>query len=198
VSIDAESGVVANDYAERLPPEIGLTLNEIQYLTAIRDKYERRMEGREPLPNSVFLVHGRDEYTKIIAARFLEKLGLNVVILHEQPDKGRTVIEKLIDHSAVMYAVVLLTADDIGGLMSEQHTLSPRARQNVIFEMGFFIGKLGRNRVCALHKGVELPSDLHGLLYISMDDPMGQWQLSLARELREAGFAIDLNKMLNA
>jgi predicted nucleotide-binding protein len=95
-------------------------------------------------------------------ARFLEKLDLRPIILHEQPNKGRTVIEKFEAHSDVGFAVVLLTPDDVGGLASSPDKLSRRARQNVILELGYFIGKLGRAKVCALYKeGVEIPSDIH-------------------------------------
>jgi len=91
-------------------------------------------------------------------------------------------------------SVVLLTPDDIGGRANDLEELLPRARQNVIFELGFFIGKLGRERVCALHKGeVEIPSDFSGVLWIR-SDPEGAWQFKLARELKAAGFEVDLNK----
>jgi predicted nucleotide-binding protein len=106
----------------------------------------------------VFLVHGRDDGTKHAVARFLERLGLTPVILHEKPDKGRTIIEKFEIHSVVSYAIVLLTADDEGGLRGTKE-LKPRARQNVILELGYFIGKLTRSRVCALRAPeVEEPS----------------------------------------
>jgi predicted nucleotide-binding protein len=147
--------------------------------------------------NKVFVVHGRDEATKQMVARFLEKLGLEPVILHEKPDKGRTVIEKFESYSLVAYAVVLLTPDDVGGLASDELKLSPRSRQNVVFELGYFIGKLGRERVCALYRGVELPSDLHGVLYVLLDDE-GAWKLALARELKEAGLDISPDDVFKA
>lgn len=101
----------------------------------------------------VFLVHGRDEATKEAAARFLEKLQLEPVILHEQPNNGRTIIEKFTDYSNVGFAVILLTGDDRGGLKDEPfEKQKPRARQNVLFELGFFVGKLTRTRVCALYQ----------------------------------------------
>ena len=144
--------------------------------------------------NKVFIVHGRDEATKQTTARFLEKLGLKPVIFHEQPNVGRTIIEKFEDYSSVAYAVVLLTPDDLGGLASEKPELSLRSRQNVVFELGYFIGKLGRKRVCALYqKDVELPSDLHGVLYVPMDEA-GAWKFLLVKELKAVGLDIDLNK----
>lgn len=136
----------------------------------------------------VFIVHGRDDSTKEMIAKFLEELGLEPIILHEQANKGRTIIEKFEDHSSnVNYAVVLLTPDDIGGLKTELDKLSPRARQNVVFEMGWFFGRLGRGKVCALvSSGVDQPSDLHGIVYISLDQD-DEWKSLLARELKAAG-----------
>jgi predicted nucleotide-binding protein len=143
----------------------------------------------------IFVVHGRDEAVKQAVARFLDKLNLSPIILHEQPDKGRTVIQKFEDHADVGFAVVLLTPDDEGRL-KEDTDFRPRARQNVILELGYFLGKLGRARVCALKAdGVEEPSDLHGVLYISFD-PGGQWRLTLVRELKAAGIDVDMNRAL--
>lgn len=141
-------------------------------------------------------MHGHDEAAKQSAAHFLEKLELEPIILHEEPNQGRTIIKKFEDYSDVAYAVVLLTPDDIGGRANDPEGFLPRARQNVIFELGFMIGKLGRERVCALHKGeVEIPSDFSGVLWIRMDVG-GAWKFKLARELKEVGFNIDLNRLL--
>lgn len=150
------------------------------------------------LGNKVFIVHGHDEGIKQTVARFLEKLDLNVVILHEQPNKGKTIMEKLESHSSdidIGYAVVILTPDDVGKLGSGPDELYPRARQNVILELGYFVGKLGRERVCALKYGeIELPTDILGVIYISADST-NAWQLELAKELKAADFDIDLNKL---
>jgi len=109
----------------------------------------------------VFIVHGHDDGLVHEVARFIDKIGLIPVILHEQPDKGRTIIEKFEDHSASCgFAIILMTPDDVGSQKHQLSNQSPRARQNVIFELGFFVGKLGRQRVCALRKGnIELPTD---------------------------------------
>jgi predicted nucleotide-binding protein len=146
--------------------------------------------------NKVFLVHGHDEAAKQAVARLLEKLKLVPVILHEQPDEGRTVIEKFVAHSAVPYAIVLLTPDDCGGSNNApREDYKPRARQNVILELGFFLGKLGREHVCALHKaGTEIPSDFSGVLYVPMDES-GGWHLRLARELRTTFPNVNLNDL---
>jgi predicted nucleotide-binding protein len=145
----------------------------------------------------VFLVHGRNEGIRETVARFLESLGLPVTILHEQPNRGRTIIEKFEAYADVGFAVVLLTGDDRGGLASDPPKgYRPRARQNVILELGFFLGKIGRDLVCALYEpGVEIPSDFSGVLFVELD-PNRRWHLELARELKAAGFDVDLNKLV--
>ena len=146
--------------------------------------------------NKVFVIHGHEESARETAARFLEKVGLEAVVLHEQPNRGRTIIEKFEDHSDVKFAVVLLTPDDVGEARDRKADLRPRARQNVVFEFGYFVGKLGRGRVCALAKGdIERPSDLDGLLYVPLDDSDG-WRMRLLRELKVAGFNVDANRAL--
>ena len=143
----------------------------------------------------VFLVHGRDEGAKGAVARFLSKLGVRPVILAELPGEGRTIIEKFEAHADVAFAVVLLTPDDVGGLQSDHGGLNARARQNVIFELGFFIGQLGRRSVLALTKGdVEIPSDYAGVEYIPFD-ASGGWCLPVIRELQAAGLAVDANRV---
>ena len=121
-------------------------------------------------------------------------MGLHPVILHEQVNRGMTIPEKLETYGDVGYAVVLLTPDDVGREKSESKDC-PRARQNVILELGFFIGRLGRKRVTALLKGkLELPSDYVGVAYTKYDDA-GAWRLALARELKDVGYKIDLNSL---
>jgi predicted nucleotide-binding protein len=149
-----------------------------------------------PARKKVFIVHGHDEGAKQSVARFLEKLRVEAIILHELPNVGRTIIEKFESHSDdVGFAVVLLTPDDKGG-SADSNTLVPRARQNVILELGYFMGKLGRNRVCALYRDqVEIPSDYVGVAYIALD-PAGAWQLQLAKELKHADIDVDLNRAI--
>ena len=143
----------------------------------------------------VFIVHGHDGEAREAVARFLEKVDIEAIILHERASQGRTIIEKIEDHGDVGFAVVLLTPDDEG--RANGGTLHPRARQNVMLELGYFMGRLGRKKVCALKRGdVELPSDFAGSVWVSMDDGPG-WKLSLARELDAAGIDIDLNKALH-
>ncbi|WP_253950495.1 TIR domain-containing protein [Pseudomonas lijiangensis] len=140
----------------------------------------------------VFLVHGHDEAVRETVARFLEKLGLQVIILHEQANSGRTIIEKIEHNSDVGMAVVLLTPDDVGCKAGGQ--VEPRVRQNVLLELGYFIGALGRDKVCALRSGkVEIPTDFAGVVWTEMS---GEWKTALARELKQAGYAIDWNKVM--
>ena len=143
----------------------------------------------------VFVIHGRDNEAKETVARFLTRLDLTPVILHEQPNQGRTIIEKFERNAQVGFAVALLTPDDVGALKNEEKNLKLRARQNVVFELGYFLGRLGRERVCALTKGnIEIPSDYDGVVYISLDD--GGWKMDLIRELKNVGFDVDANKAL--
>lgn len=199
---------------DRHPPErIRQSVKEgiqgaVVSLQTTRDLMAERLENLEPHATReamsvhrepgrrCFIVHGRDEAAKEAVARFVAQLALDPLILHEQPNAGRTLIEKLEGHLDVDFAVVLLTPDDVGGVATDQPQLQRRARQNVVLELGLFIGALGRSRVCALHKGVvELPSDFEGVVYIPMDDA-GGWRLPLAREIKQAGIEVDLNKAM--
>ena len=142
----------------------------------------------------VFIVHGHDDGTRELVRRFLEKVGFEAIILHEQASQGRTIIEKFVAHSDVGFAVVLLTPDDEG--CEAGGTPRLRARQNVVLELGYFVGKLGRDRVLALRKGdVEIPSDFAGVVYENLDIG-GAWRLKLGQELEAAGYNIDWNKAM--
>jgi predicted nucleotide-binding protein len=144
--------------------------------------------------NRVFIVHGHDAEAREAVARFLGQIGFDPIILHEKPNEGRTLIEKFEAHGDVTFAVVLLTPDDVGGL--DINSLNARARQNVILELGYFVGRLGRRRVCALKRGdVELPSDYVGVVYEEFDSG-GAWKIALAKELDAVGHKIDWNKVM--
>lgn len=141
---------------------------------------------------NIFVVHGHG-FLKDAVARVVTALGLQPVILQEQPGAGRTLIEKFEKYSDVGYAIVLLSPDDIGGKKGEQQ--HDRARQNVIFELGYFVGKIGRGHVCLLHHGdVEIPSDYFGVEYVPFDEKSA-WKYRLGQELKEAGYKIDLNAL---
>ena len=184
-----------NGYITRLESILG-RLELIPESPALARPMEVQPTGSHPeVGRRVFVVHGHDEEAKQSAARCLEKLELEAIILHEQPNQGRTIIEKFEDYADVGFAVVLLTPDDMGAARDDIDNLRPRARQNVVFELGFFVGRLERQRVCALHKGdVEIPSDFAGVLWVSMD-PGGAWRFTLGREMKAAGLDVDLNKL---
>lgn len=142
----------------------------------------------------VFVVHGQDELAKVELARFIEKLGFEPIILHEQASLGMTIIEKIEYYSNVNYGIILYTPCDLGAKKGEEK-LRPLARQNVIFEHGYLIGKLKRENVCALVKDdVETPNDISGIVYIPMDQNK-VWTLLVAKELKKAGYPVDLNKL---
>ena len=164
-------------------------INQLVEIYEDIDIYEEHSElTNTPLQNfgnDVFIVHGRDDGAKATVARFVEGLGMNAIILHEKPSGGKTIIEKIEKYSDdAGFAIVLITPDDVGGLEGEaDDERNPRPRQNVVFELGYFMGKLGRERVCPLFKGeVENPSDIDGIVYINMDDP-GAWKEILHREI---------------
>lgn len=148
----------------------------------------------------VFIVHGRDNESKEIVCRFLENCGLTPIVLHDMPNGGQTIIEKFETVSDVGFAVVILTPDDLGCLESDykhdRNSLMLRARQNVVLELGYFVGKLGRRKVCALNKGdIEIPSDISGVVWTPFGADEG-WKIGLARELSAAGYEINLSKAL--
>lgn len=140
--------------------------------------------------SKVFIVHGHDEALKQEVARVIEKQGIEAVILHEQANQGATIIEKIEKNSAVGAAICLFTPDDRGKAKSEGND-KKRARQNVVFEAGYFMGKLGRDKVIFIaDPSVEMPSDLQGVVYTDTKD----WKIDLAKELDEIGYNIDFNK----
>ncbi|MBU4220826.1 MAG: nucleotide-binding protein [Euryarchaeota archaeon] len=146
----------------------------------------------------VFIVHGHDKEMKQAVARVLEKLDLEPIILHEEPNKGRTVIEKVEDCSEdTQFAIVLLSPDDRGCKVNNfPKSAKLRARQNVILEMGYFIGKLGRNNVLGIVKeenDFERPSDIFGILFTPFKTG---WELEMVKELQSCGYNVDANKLL--
>jgi len=148
-----------------------------------------------PLTRKVFVVHGHDTAAREMAARFILQIGFDPIILFEQPNQGCTVIEKVVKHGDVSFAVVLLTPDDVGRAQTATE-LEPRPRPNVLLELGYFLGRLGRENVCSLMRGnVSIPSDFAGVVWTALDEA-GAWKQSLARELQAAGHTIDWNKVM--
>jgi predicted nucleotide-binding protein len=151
------------------------------------------------LSNKVFVVHGHDEAAKTSLEIFLKEIGLDPVVLHRKADEGRTIIEKLEKHSDVGYAFVLLTPDECAYLVAEakipedEKNTENRARQNVIFEFGYFVGKLGRQRVCCLYTGgVSLPSDISGMIYKEYSNSVEEVAFGIMKELKAAGYEIQM------
>lgn len=170
-------------------------LEELRLDAAEKAHAEGRPAG--PRSNGVFVVHGHDNEMKQAVARTVERLGLEAVILHEQPNRGQTLIEKIERYSNVRFAVVLLSPDDIGYSNADgPDAAKPRARQNVILELGCFAGKLGRESVVALHRGgIEFASDYDGVLYTPYDGDNGTWRSELVAELRESSYDVSADKL---
>lgn len=142
----------------------------------------------------IFIVHGHDGGARDAVARTVSELGLDPIILHEKPNQGATLIEKFEKNADVGFAIIIVTPDDVGRAKDDD-TLMDRARQNVILELGYFVGRLKRKRVMVLRKGdVEVPSDIFGMVYEPLDDA-GAWRFKLGAELKAAGYSIDLNKL---
>ncbi len=149
--------------------------------------------------DGIFIVHGHDNAMKEAVARVVLSLGLNPIILNEQANEGNTIIEKFEKYANVGFAVVLLSPDDRGyAVAAGQSTAKCRARQNVVFELGYFAGKHGRSRVFSLYRegaDFETPSDISGVAYTHYDDH-GAWKTSLIKELKAAGYSVDANKLI--
>lgn len=187
---DHIKGVNTNSPAYKLEKGKGRIQNCITILKRLVKKLplideEQSIQGYNTIDrtyyNRTFIVHGHNEAKKFEIARFIENdLKRKTVILHEQANKGRTIIEKFEDYSAVDFAVALWTADDFGRVKASKED-SPRARQNVIFETGFFIGKIGRQNVIVLYEdGIEIPSDYSGVIFIRL---AGNWKDDLRKEI---------------
>lgn len=163
-------------------------------IEANQPKVAEKKIRKSDATDKVFIVHGHNEAVKEKVARFVEHLKLKPIILHEQADKGRTIIEKFEANSEdVNFAIVLLTADD-SGKANKETNFKQRARQNVIFEMGYFIGMLSRSHVfMLLEEGVEKPSDLDGIVYTSLSE---DWKSKLFKELTACGYKLDANDLV--
>ena len=151
---------------------------------------------KAPMDKSkVFIVHGHDGEAKQAVARFVEKIGLEAIILSEQASSGKTIIEKIEEYTDVGFGIVLYTPCDLGASQEKKDELKPRARQNVVFEHGYLMGKIGRENVCALVKGdIETPTDISGVVYIPMDEG-GGWKLDVADEMEACGYEVDRSKI---
>lgn len=144
---------------------------------------------------NVFISHGHDEEAITTVAKFVESLGLKPIILNQQPNKGQTIIDKFEEQAdEAGFAIVLLTPDDVGSSKATGKR-KPGARQDTIFELGYLLGGLGGERVCALYKeGVELPSDIREVVYVPMDSN-NDWKLKLSQGMRKVGLPVDMSQV---
>lgn len=174
----------------------GLTTTKAIFLTYLEEMKEEQLPSpstcfKKIEHDKIFIVHGHDGELKQAVARIIEKQGINAIILSEQVNKGRTIIEKFEDYSDVGGAICLFTADDCG--RAKNDTLeNTRARQNVVLETGYFMGKLGREHVVILaDNGIEMPSDLSGIVCTDTSN----WEIDLLKELKVMGYTVDFNKL---
>lgn len=173
-------------------------VNEARETLGSKEKLEEKEKNKTNVidKNKVFIVHGQDDLARLEVSSFLSKLGLEPIVLHEQASSGSTIIEKIEKYTDVGFGVVLYTPCDTGAKQTVEPEYRPRARQNVVFEHGYLIGKLSRKNVCALVKGdVETPNDISGVVYVPQD-AAGAWKLMLAKELKSSGYNIDMNKAI--
>jgi predicted nucleotide-binding protein len=194
-------GEKVSDFHEEIDEKIHRLESMAERLELIPESSSTPQKASDLVPerkidrSKIFIVHGHDDSAKLEVARFIEKIGFEPIILHEQVSGSKTIIEKIEAYSDVGFGVVIYSPCDVGSKNIEPHVLSGRARQNVVFEHGFLIGKLGRSKVCPLVKGsVETPNDISGIVYTSMDS--SNWQIELAKELRAAGYPVDMNNVI--
>ncbi len=178
--------------------EHGLRISEAIFKTYLEEMEEKDVNTTTSASlqlsdyERVFIVHGHDGELKQSVARILEKQTIIPIILSEQTNQGQTIIEKIESNSGVGAAICLFTADDLGKSKGNKKN-ALRARQNVVFETGFFLGRLGRSRIVILaDQGVEIPSDLSGVVYTNTTN----WQFDLLKEMKTMGYTVDMNKLL--
>lgn len=180
--------------------------NNIQIINDAGNEAIARKKDEAGAPESdavtkdrIFIVHGHDNTMKEAVASVVRILGLEPIILNEQPNEGNTIIEKFEKYANVGFAIVLLSPDDQGyAAASGPTTAKSRARQNVVFELGYFAGRHGRSRVFSLYRedaNFETPSDISGVAYTPYDNH-GAWKTSLIKELKAAGYRVDANKLI--
>lgn len=180
------------DFLDRLLESVELLKSHVD---PVREPIRSTQKPEGQVIDAVFIVHGHNTSVLHEVARTIEKLKLRPIILHEQANEGKTLIEKFETHSAVGFAIVLLTDDDEGKAKTEIET-KKRARQNVVLELGYFYAKLGRKKVIPLYsEGVDLPSDIHGLVYTPLDKS-GNWKFAIVRELKAAGYKVSADELL--
>ena len=189
-----EDGGICVSFIDSLVTDVTNDEYDFEHKVAPKEEMKKKQATQND-KNKVFIVHGHDELTKTNVARFIEKLGYEAIILHEQASGGKTIIEKIELYTDVGFAIVLYTPDDVGGVNKTEppSVQKNRARQNVIFEHGYLIAKLGRDKVVPLVVGdLEMPSDVSGIVYVADTN----WQIDVAKEMKQAGYIIDFNKLI--
>lgn len=188
-SIRQEKTTLEKQYAT-LHSYITGKISEYMQKNSLKER-EKVMETKEQDFKNIFIIHGHDGELKERLARKVERQDLDAIILNERVNRGKTIIEKIEKYSDVKAAICLFTADDLGKAKDET-VYNKRARQNVVFEAGYFIGKLGReNVIIVADEDLEIPSDLSGVVYTSSKN----WETDVFRELRDIGYSIDFNKL---
>jgi predicted nucleotide-binding protein len=169
-----------------------ILVENLQDIEQNSSPYSKSIETMPVINNTeIFIVHGHDDEAKMELEHFVSEIGLTPIILHRKPDEGLTIIEKFEKHSKVGFALILITPDDDG--KDSTGKIIKRARQNVIFEMGFFLGKLGRGRVCCIRKeDVEMPSDISGVIYKPFKSKIDEVKYALITELKAAGYKLKI------
>lgn len=184
IKIEKEIGVYIED--------LDIYINNRKYIV----ENESVTEDIEINKNRVFIVHGHDELALEQVSGFIKDIKLEPIVLKNQASLGNTIIEKIEEYSDVGFAIVLYTPCDIGASINNKDSMKHRARQNVVFEHGYLIGRLGRKNVCALVKDdIEKPNDISGIVYIELDNQKA-WRFNIARDMKKLGYDIDLNNLI--
>ncbi len=188
-----EVSIADDKFTGKLHGLVESTHNRIIKIKSGQSIFKKKTFIPNKYSNKIFIIHGHDKVMLDEISTFIKTLEFEPVILHEQPNKGKTIIEKFEEYSDVGFAIALFSPDD---KITEVEQSEYRARQNVIFELGYFIGKIGRDRTVAIFKdNVQIPSDYNGVLYIEYTNSEN-WKLLLCKEMKAVGFNIDLNSAL--
>lgn len=191
---------ILNEAVDFLELELAVDVHNEKFQESKPKELKESKEYEVSYNDKVFIVHGHDNAMKESVARVINMLGLDPIILHERANKGDSLMDKLAREGNVGFVVVILSADDKGNAKTDsEEKLNYRARQNVIFELGFFIGQMGKSRVIALREEIsdfEEPSDYKGIAYIPYSNSNDSWKGKIGQELKGAGYKnIDLNKL---
>lgn len=191
-----------NEGAEKTRNLLTTLMDEIEAFPEAIEAIDEPDQSPTALYEKVFIVHGHDRLMKTEVVGLIQTLGLTPIVLRDQPKRGRTIIEAIDHHSDVSSAIVLLSPDDMGySRAGKTEDARPRARQNVLLELGFFLGRLGRANVMVVHNkepDFDMPSDYEGVIFIRYDseDEVGAWKIDVIRELHDIGFEVDANDIL--